>query len=438
MAVGEVPRFHLKGKLMIIPHASHKTRALKLAGALTCLSALAAWSQPTPAPTTGDLPCKEEADVNPNDVPDATPDANGWYSMFNGTSFKGWFQSCKTGHSGGSTVGAIFRVGQVDGKGAIYTTQRGTSTGGIMMTNKKFKNYEIRFQTWPSFGNDAGVFNRTPMNGRCYQTTLDYIGGAAMGGVWGEGGFVGRDFRPFSMNGGEAAISIPGNGNGELSNWTTITKKIKATTQSSVPCPATGCTQTDWNLLWDKDGWNDIRISFYGGSAAGTGTIHMKSWFKKPTSTVWVPIIQDTTLNVIAPDGRIGLQVHGGGRFAGPKGTWYRNLKYRELTNTGKSITPVAKTSAESGELEDTEVQPMGLEAAEAPARFMANANSLSGTMDQDYSAVVSDAKGKVVESFSGKAGRIDHAFATDARGLLILRISTARGAQSHRLVRPF
>lgn len=426
---------------MTVSHGSksgNPARAWKIAGALTCLTALAAWSQPTPAPTTGDLPCKEEADVNPNDVPDATPDANGWYSMFNGTSFKGWFQSCKTGHSGGSNQGAIFRVANVDGKGAIYSTQRGTSTGGIMMTNKKFKNYEIRFQTWPSFGNDAGVFNRTPMNGRCYQTTLDYIGGASMGGVWGEGGFTGRDFRPFAMNGGEASVSIPGNGNGELSNWTTITRKIKATTQTNLPCPVNGCTQADWNLLWDKDGWNDIRISFYGGSAAGTGAIHMKSWFKKPGSSLWVPIIQDTTLNQIAPEGRIGLQVHGGGRFAGPKGTWYRNLKYRELTNTGKPITPAAKSGAEAFDTEGAEVLPQGLEAAAVPTRFSANASGLVGSMDQDYSAVVTDSKGRVVERFGGKAGRIDHTFATETRGLLFVRISTASGAKAYRVVRPF
>ena len=117
---------------------------------------------------------------------------------------------------------------------------------------------------WPDFGNDGGLFNRTPANGRCFQTVLDYINGAAMGGTWGEGGFPSRDFRPFSFNGNENTLSIPGNGAGEMSNWTTITSKLNPT---SFGCPATGCTQADWQKLWDANGWNEFKIQFYGRSA---------------------------------------------------------------------------------------------------------------------------------------------------------------------------
>src|SRR5687767_9262622 len=126
-------------------------KALMLAGALACFPGLSSWAQPVPAPTTGDLPCKTEGAVNPNDVVPGGPDASGFYPLFNGT-FKGWFKSCQTPHSGGNTTaGAIFRIGSYGGRPAIYTNQRGANVGGVMMTNRKFANYEIRFQTWPSF-----------------------------------------------------------------------------------------------------------------------------------------------------------------------------------------------------------------------------------------------------------------------------------------------
>ena len=402
-------------------------KGLMLAGGLT-VSALSAWAQPTPAPTTADLPCKEEAAVKETDVVNAAADADGFYSLFNG-SFKGWFQSCKTGHSVGSNLGAIFRVGNVGGKPAIYSTQRGTSIGGVMMTNRKFTNYEIRFQFWPSFGNDGGLFNRTPMNGRCYKTTLSYINGASVGGVWGEGGFTGRDFRPFAFNGSENTVNIPGNQMGEMSNWTTITKKVKATTQPNLPCPVTGCTQTDWRTLWDMDGWNDVRIQFYGGVDVQSGKIHMKSWFKKPNATQWVPFIQDTTLAIIVPANRIGFQVHGGGRFGGAKGTWYRSIRWRPLDKNGKPQVLLAKQAA--GELEsESDVAP--------EIRFSADAAGLSGMVYADYSVTVEDLKGRTLETFSGKAGEVRHAFTTQARGVLILRLNAAGAARTYRVVRPY
>jgi hypothetical protein len=393
------------------------------AAILASFTSLPVLAQPTPAPTTGDLACKEEGDVVGTDTVASAIDADGYASLFDGT-FKGWFQSCKTGHSNGSTQGAIFRIGTADGKPAVYTTQRGSSIGGIMMTNKKYTNYEITFDTWPDYSNDAGLFNRTPINGNCFQTVLDYIGSASVGGTWGEGGFTGRDYRPWAYN-SETSLAIPGNGNGELSNWTTITQKLKASTEPNLPCATTGCVQADYLKLWDVDGWNQIKIQFYGGSATGTGNLHMKSWFKKPADNVWVPIIQDTTLNQVVPAGYIGIQVHGNGRFGGAKGTWYRNIRWKPLTDKGVPLPAYT----------------VGLRAPSAPMRapnFKLTSNSavISGTIDMDYSITVKDAAGRSLESFSGKAGPVNHAFTSNARGILLLSLKTAYGVQTARVFR--
>lgn len=393
---------------------------LAKAAVLASFASFPAWAQPTPAPTTGDLACKEEADVVGTDTIVTTPDNEGYLSLFDGT-FKGWFQSCKTGHTQNAAQGGgIFRIGQADGKPAVYTTQRGSGNGGIMMTNKKYKNYEIVFETWPDYGNDAGLFNRTDIGGNCFQTVLDYIGGASVGGTWGEANFGSRDFRPWGYN-SETSLAIPGNGN-ELSNWTTITQKIKATTDPNVPCATTGCVQSDYTRLWDADGWNMLKIQFYGGSAAGTGNLHMKSWFKKPADNVWVPIIQDTTLAKVVPPGYIGIQVHGGGRFGAAKGTWYRGMKWRPLDDKGNATTVGVRSPAP---------------AMRAPNfKLTADASVISGTIDMDYSVTVKDASGRSLESFSGKAGAVNHALSTDARGVLFLSLRTASGIQTARVVR--
>jgi hypothetical protein len=401
--------------------------AMKTMAILGTVSAVSVWAQPTPAPTTGDAPCTEEANVNPTDTVNSGGgvDADGYFPMFDGT-FKGWFQSCKTGHSEGSNVGAIFRIGQADGKPAIYSTQRGSTTGGLLMTNKKFTNYEFVFQTWPDYGNDGGFFNRTPINGRCFQTVLDYIQGASVGGTWGEGGFTGRDFRPFSYNGNEQTLTIPGNGNGEMSNWTTITQKLKASgSEPNLPCPNTGCTQAEWRTLWDMDGWNDFKVQFYGGSATGTGNIHMKTWFKKPTATVWVPVIQDTTLAQVVPAGYVGLQVHGGGRFGGAKGTWYRNIRWRPLDDKGVPIPQKPKDGT------SLRKDPSLIE-----SRLTATASMITGSMNMDYTMSVLDLKGRTLESFSGKSGAVNHAFKTNVYGPLTLRISTEHGVKTSHVTR--
>ncbi|MDQ3003651.1 MAG: DUF1080 domain-containing protein, partial [Fibrobacterota bacterium] len=76
-------------------------------------------------------------------------------SLFDGT-FKGWWHSCLTGHSDGSTVGAVFKVGSDNGAPAIFSDDRG-GIGGILMTKKKFGNYELVFDYWSDYGNDGGV-----------------------------------------------------------------------------------------------------------------------------------------------------------------------------------------------------------------------------------------------------------------------------------------
>jgi hypothetical protein len=395
-----------------------------------CAATGVAFSQPTPAPTTADAACGSVPAANPSDTVVSTPNSEGFYSLFNGKDFTGWWQSCNTGHSSSDPAkGAIFRVDAE--RKAIYTTQRGTNVGGILMTKKKFLNYEIAFELWPDFFNDGGLFNRTTDKGNCFQTVLDYINGASLGGTWGEGGFTSRDNRPFTFGDQENLnISISSGESDPNKNWTAFTAKQNPTKYG---CPATGCVAADWNRLWDKDNWNQMRIKFYGGTTANRA-IHMMSYFRKTSTDTWVPIEFDTTLSQIVAENFIGLQVHGGGRFKGPKGTWWRNLYIRPLDDKGVALSGPEAPAYTPGENTSSLRQMDG--SRDIHYQLEASKDALIGSLDMSHEFTVRDVRGTILDVFHGEAGAFRYAFTQNVKGVLFVAMKTSRGITNFRVTR--
>lgn len=303
--------------------------------AMLALTSAPARAQPSPAPASGDALC--EAPPTSGFEPDLpAPDSAGFRPLFNGTDFTGWWLDCGTAQSQGSSMGPIFRVDKE--RQAIYSSERGSGVGGVLMTRARFADYEIVFDYWPDWQNEASLLNRADSAGRSYATRLGYAPGTTMGGAWGEAGLVARDFRPFTFNGDDTTISIPGNANGIPSSWTRLTRGLKESGES-FPCPETGCAQEDWRRLWDPDGWNQIRILFRGGGIAGD-PLHARTWFRKSGAADWVPLEVDTTLTMGIPPGFIGLQVHQVGALSGNRGTWYRNIRWKPWLPAVTGITP--------------------------------------------------------------------------------------------------
>lgn len=364
-------------------------------------------AQPATPPAAPYLACGQEpTGAALNDTVVSTPDADGYYSLFDGSTAKGWWQSCVTAHRGPAKWKVVPELK------AIFSSQNGQD-GGVLMTNKKFVNYELVWEFWPTFGNDGGIFNRTPKEGKCFQTVLDYIHDASLGGTWGENQFGSRDFRPFKFNGNENTLVIPGNGEGEPSNWTLMTKKMKETTDKNLPCPAAGCTQADWAKLWDVTNWNQCRLQFYGGTAAD-GRVRMKFWFRKMGAIEWVPVSYDTTLTKVIDPGFIGLQVHNGGRFT-DKGNWYRNIKWTPLTDKGvRIIEPTTSSLDGKKRFQDIKV----------------GSYALVGTLGLDHEIVIRDIRGATMQTIKGKAGRFEYAFAPHVFGMMTMSIKTAKGTE--------
>ncbi|MEO6096234.1 MAG: family 16 glycoside hydrolase [Fibrobacteria bacterium] len=370
-------------------------------------------AQPAAPPAAPFLACGQEpTGAALNDTVVSTPDADGYLSLFDGSTTKGWWQSCVTNHNGPAKWKIMPELK------AIFSSKNGTA-GGVLMTTKKFVNYEIVFDLWPDYGNDGGIFNRTPKEGKCFQTVLDYIGDASLGGTWGENGFGSRDYRPFKFAGNENTITIPGNGNGEPSNWTVMTKKMKETTDKNLPCPDAGCTQADWTKLWDPNDWNQIRIQFYGGTAA-ENRVRMKCWFRKIGAAEWVPVSYDTTLTKVIDPGFIGLQVHSGGRFT-DKGNWYRNIKWTPLTDKGDRLITVT-TKSMDGKIQYSDIK--------------AGSHALVGDLTLDHEITIYDIRGSVLQTIKGKAGHFEYPFAPHVFGMLTMSIKTVKGTENRMFTR--
>src|SRR5512145_1425311 len=102
----------------------------------------------------------------------------GFTPIFNGKDLTGWHVS-KTNHHGTTPDYKVVH-------GVIVGTQNPRGKGGILLTDKKYKNFEVYMEIKPDWGCDSGLFLRSSEAGEAYQVTLDYLPGGTMGGIYGE------------------------------------------------------------------------------------------------------------------------------------------------------------------------------------------------------------------------------------------------------------
>ncbi len=457
--------------------------------------AVAAQPQLNPDWTLPELPCSIDTSATDqmdtvatlpywetNDYLITGPDSNGFYSIFDGVSYTGWWNNCRTPHSNNNPNGGIFRVDTV--RKAIYSMMRGTSIGGLLTSKKKYAHYELVFDWWPQYGNDGGVFNRTTLNGRANQTVLDYMNASSILGIWSENGFPSRElgggsgtrnYRPwtyqgaavpfttgangatFPNSGGDTIVQIPGTGGngGPSSNWGTQTNSSNPEA-ADIGCAPTGCTQADLRRLWNPRGWNQARIVYFGGLSTNQppsrslpgDKIRMYTYTRiyYPTqnpdgpymapipgvsdTAKWVPVLRDSlvlTANEAMqnPASWIGFQIHNGNRFVnlnqGGRGTWYRNIRIRELDSLGVPLyIPTA-------------LNPPGDRKVQYDMNIGAN-GILEGSMDLDHVIFIRDVQGRILHRIPGDAGRNLRYELPRHSGIMLVQIRTSRGTQAFRV----
>ena len=201
----------------------------------------------------------------------------GFESLFDGTSLKGWHVSTQTGHSGASmhTSGGRWRLED----GAIAGSQDIPGNGGIILTDRLLGDFEVALEMKNDFGPDSGLFLRSNERGQAYQYMVDYHNNGNLAGIYGEGLSGGIHVRNF--------------------DFLDDVKKIKVKPDAAFPCPVTA---EEWPNFWKHGEWNELRARIVGNP---------------PKLTTWINSVKfmefaDTEKR--HPDtGSIALQVHGGG-----------------------------------------------------------------------------------------------------------------------------
>jgi hypothetical protein len=204
---------------------------------------------------------------------------DGFTPLFNGKDFSGWHIS-RTNHHGTTPD---YRVVH----GLIVGTQSPIDSGGILLTDKRYKNFEVYMEIKPDWGNDGGLFLRSNERGQAYQVTLDYLPDGGMGGIYGEG--------------------------------------LRGVRGQSAPLPdgAVEPQLTPWSEVWKRESWNSVRARIEGDIP------HIQVWINGALVRDW----RDTENHAAdgVTDGMIAIQIHGGKRCI-PGGFWrWRNIGIKEL-----------------------------------------------------------------------------------------------------------
>lgn len=195
------------------------------------------------------------------------PDDSAFRPIFNGTDLTGWHIS-QVNHHGTTQA---WRAAN----GIITGSQDRPGDGGILLTDRKYRNFEVSLDVNPDYGCDSGLFLRSNEKGEAYQVLLDYLDGGAIGGIYGEGL---KDVKGYIPN---------------------------------------------WRAVWKPNQWNHLVARIDGD------TPHIQVWLNGSKITDWTDT--ENHLPGGATDGMIALQVHGGNRWIPGGLQRFRNIAVREL-----------------------------------------------------------------------------------------------------------
>lgn len=229
----------------------------------------------------------------------AQTNETGFVSIFDGKSLAGWQVSAKTGHSRASKNESGGKWVIEDG--AIIGSQDMPGNGGIIITDKKYSDFEVKLEMKNDFGPDSGLFLRSTEDGKAWQAMIDYRVGGNLMGIYGEGLGGKPHVRNYSFKQQPAEIDPRKTGEPPL---------------------ALPVLPAAWPYFWRHGEWNELRARIVGNPP------HITTWINGVKIMEW----QETEVRHPA-EGGIALQVHGGGSPEDYDGKFvrYRNIQVKEL-----------------------------------------------------------------------------------------------------------
>jgi hypothetical protein len=201
--------------------------------------------------------------------------------IFNGRDLTGWHVSRTTHH--GTTPSVTVE------DGAIVMRQHPYGQGGLLLTDRKYRNFELYLEARPDWGTNGGVFFRSTEGGSAYQIEVEGGGTGGTGSLFGEMLRISREARP-----------------------------------------------ADIRSVWKPEEWNAMRLRVTGDVPRVTLWVNGVQ--------LWDVIQQRNDLIADRTDGAIALQLHWSATYTPVRdaydmsGSWkpgaahrYRNIVIREL-----------------------------------------------------------------------------------------------------------
>ena len=238
---------------------------------------------------------------------------NDWIKLFDGKTLDGWHKNPqRIGHgTGGHWLvedGAI--VGEQD--------PPGSGNGGILLSDRKFGDFEVKIDMNHDWGPCSGFFLRSNDKGQCFQVMVDFHDAGNVGHIYGEG-TGGFNSRAFDIN-------------GQVKDG-----KLVAITGGNVRKPGEHgcvytCTPDEWVKAWRVGKWNTLKVRCVGKYPRITTWLNGQKICEFDGATFkHTNYDREKVYGTLGDKGSIAVQVHGGGGWPkGAKVRW-RNILVREL-----------------------------------------------------------------------------------------------------------
>jgi len=192
----------------------------------------------------------------------------------------------------------------------------GSGNGGVLLTDRKFGDFELLIDIQPDWGICSGLFLRGNDKGQCIQMMVDYHDVGNVGQLYGEGTGA-WNTRTFDINGkldGDKLASI-------------TTDKHLTTKEVGL---VSACTPEEWVKAWKINDWNTVRVIVLGEYPHITTTINdLQVCAFDGSRADTKSYDKEDVLKQLGPEGSIAVQVHGGKSWpTGAKCRW-KNIKIR-------------------------------------------------------------------------------------------------------------
>ncbi len=240
-----------------------------------------------------------------------------WDDLFDGQTLQGWHKNPQRIQHG---TGGRWIV--EDGTILAEQDPPGSGNGGILLTDKKFGDFELLIDMKPDWGVDTGLFLRCNDKGHCFQVMVDYHDNGNVGQLASITDKGPRDFntRTFDINGKYDE-------RGNLIALTTAKHK----SAQSVGLERS-CTPDEWLKAWKLNDWNTARVRVQGQYPRITTWINgLKVCVFDGCTSGNQDYIKEEIFQKLGARGSIALQVYAG-QYC-PKGSKcrWKNIKIREI-----------------------------------------------------------------------------------------------------------